>query len=125
MNKRFSLHSIESAEACTFSEAAYSRFKFGDTAVAEQFGKELFAGFIAQHSDFILAQDEIVLLPSPYYAIPTASDYLCHYFKKELNYFLFSARPQILRNSQNTPQSNLRAGLWQYELRTTRKPHCQ
>ena len=47
MNKRFSLHSIESAEACTFSEAAYSRFKFGDTAVAEQFGKELFAGFIA------------------------------------------------------------------------------
>ena len=89
MNKRFSLHSIESAEACTFSEAAYSRFKFGDTAVAEQFGKELFAGFITQHSDFILAQDEIVLLPSPYYAIPTASDYLCHYFKKELNYFLF------------------------------------
>ena len=70
MNKRFSLHSIESAESCTFSEAAYSRFKFGDTAVAEQFGKELFAGFIAQHSDFILAQDEIVLLPSPYYAIP-------------------------------------------------------
>ena len=63
MNKRFSLHSIESAEACTFSEAAYSRFKFGDTAVAEQFGKELFAGFIAQHSDFILAQAEIVLLP--------------------------------------------------------------
>ena len=89
MNQRYSLHQITQAEACSFSETAYSRFKFGDTAVAEQFGKELFAGFIAKYADFVLAQKEILMLPSPYYAIPTASDYLCHYFRTELNYFLF------------------------------------
>jgi len=89
LNKRFSLHQITEVDRCSFSEEAYSRFKFGDTGVAEAFAKELFAGFIAQYADYILTQEQIVLLPSPYYAIPTASDYLCSYFRKELNYFLF------------------------------------
>jgi hypothetical protein len=89
MNTRFSLHKIEEENKCSFDEAAYSRFKFGDTLVAEQFGKELFEGFIAQYASLLLEKSEIIVLPSPYYVIPTASNFLCNYFMKELNYFLF------------------------------------
>ncbi|MDO4881670.1 MAG: phosphoribosyltransferase family protein [Capnocytophaga sp.] len=89
MNKRYSLYKIEQEDTCPFDASAYSKFKFGDTFVAQQFGKELFEGFIKEHKDIILAQSEILVLPSPYFAIPTASDFLCEYFKKHLNYFLF------------------------------------
>src|SRR5690606_32316854 len=70
-------------------EEDYSRFKFGDISVAEKFGKELFNGFIHEYGDFVLSQLEIVLFPSPYYTIPTASNFLCQYFKEMLNQFLF------------------------------------
>ena len=47
---------------------------------------------------------EIIILPSPYLSIPTASNFLCYYFKKELNSFLFknskkaSIESKIYRN---------------------------
>ncbi|KLT68433.1 phosphoribosyltransferase family protein [Flavobacterium sp. ABG] len=89
MNKSYSLHKITEKENCPFEEAAYSRFKFGDKFYAEQFAKELFEGFAVQFKDLILSNTEIVILPSPYLSIPTASNFLCYYFKKELNGFLF------------------------------------
>jgi hypothetical protein len=89
MNRRYSLHKIEFENNCPFDASAYSRFKFGDTLIAQNFGKELFDGFIKENKELILSQNEIVLLPSPYFSIPTASDFLCEYFKKHLNYFLF------------------------------------
>lgn len=89
MNKSFSLHKITDSENCPFREAEYSRFKFGDKFYAEKFAKELFAGFVAQYKDLILSEQEVVILPSPYLSIPTASNFLCYYFKKEVNSFLF------------------------------------
>ncbi|TDO96616.1 phosphoribosyltransferase family protein [Flavobacterium sp. 245] len=89
MNKSFSLHKVTDSENCPFQEAEYSRFKFGDKFYAEKFAKELFAGFVAQYKDLILSEQEVVILPSPYLSIPTASNFLCYYFKKELNSFLF------------------------------------
>jgi len=89
MNKRFSLHKIESELKSPFDEGSYSKFKFGDTAVAKQFAKELFQGFISVFKDELLEQEEIILFPSPYHSIPTASNFLCFYFKEQLNYFLF------------------------------------
>lgn len=89
MNKSYSLHKITETDNCPFKEAEYSRFKFGDKYYAEKFAEELFDGFINQFKDKILSEKEIVILPSPYLSIPTASNFLCYYFKKELNSFLF------------------------------------
>ena len=89
MNKRYSLHKIESQENCPFDANGYSYFKFGDKSYAQIFAKDLFEGFIAVHKDALLAANEVVLLPSPYLSIPTASNFLCFYFKKYLNHFLF------------------------------------
>ena len=89
MNVRYSLHKIDNAHSCPFSALEYSRFKFGDIAYAEKFAKQLFNGFIAQHEELILSQQEIILLPSPFHSIPTASNFLCFFFKKYLNRFLF------------------------------------
>lgn len=89
MNKSYSLHKITENDNSPFEEGEYSRFKFGDKFYAEKFAEELFDGFVAQFKDIILSEKEIVILPSPYLSIPTASNFLCYYFKKELNSFLF------------------------------------
>ncbi len=89
MERRFSLHKIIQKEICPFDENEYSRFKFGDTLYAKKFAKELFDNFIKEYGDFLLEQSEIILFPSPYNAIPTASNFLCAFFKENLNHFLF------------------------------------
>lgn len=89
MNKRYSLHHIHSAEEFSFSPAEYSYFKYGDKSYAEKFAKELFEGFIADNEQLLDTDKEIVVLPSPYMAIPTASNFLCFYFKKHLDFYLF------------------------------------
>lgn len=89
MNKSYSLHKIIEKNNCPFKEAEYSQFKFGDKFYAEKFAKELFTGFVDQFKELLLSNQEIVILPSPYLSIPTASNFLCYYFKKELNSFLF------------------------------------
>lgn len=89
MNKNFSLHKIIEKDNCPFQEEEYSRFKFGDKSYAEKFAKELFDGFTEQYGELILSNKEIVILPSPFLSIPTASNFLCYYFKKQLNAFLF------------------------------------
>jgi hypothetical protein len=104
VNKSYSLHKIIEKDNSPFKEAEYSRFKFGDKFYAEKFAKELFSGFVDEFRELILAEKEIVILPSPYLSIPTASNFLCYYFKKELNTFLFkngkkaSIESKIYRN---------------------------
>lgn len=89
MNTSYSLHKITDKDNCPFNETAYSEFKFGNKEYAKEFAKELFAGFISQYGELLLSAEEIVILPSPYLSIPTASNFLCHYFKARLNNFLF------------------------------------
>jgi hypoxanthine phosphoribosyltransferase len=89
MNLSYSHYKITDKHNCPFSESEYSRFKFGDSAIARKFADELFEGFIALHKDFILSHEEIVILPSPYNAIPTASNYLSFHFKTKMNAFLY------------------------------------
>lgn len=89
MNKRYSLHHIHSAEEFTFSPWEYSYFKYGDKYYAEKFAKELFDGFISENELILNTDKDIVILPSPYMAIPTASNFLCFYFKKHLDFYLF------------------------------------
>ena len=89
LNKPYSLHKITSKSNLTFNPSDYSWFKFGDKDFAKKFAKELFDGFIISNSEKILEQNEIIILPSPYLSIPTASNFLCFYFKEFLNKFLF------------------------------------
>ena len=89
LNKSYSLHKITSKSNLTFNPSDYSWFKFGDKDFAKKFAKELFDGFIISNSEKILEQNEIIILPSPYLSIPTASNFLCFYFKEFLNKFLF------------------------------------
>jgi len=104
VNTSYSLHKITEKDNCPFNETAYSEFKFGNRAYAKQFAKELFTGFISRYSELLLSSQEIVILPSPYLSIPTASNFLCHYFKIQLNKFLFennkkaSIESKIYRN---------------------------
>lgn len=90
MNSSYSLHKIIDEDQCPFDANEYSWFKFGDKQYAEKFAAELFDGFIDKYSDLLLSKNEIVILPSPYLSIPTASNFLCYYFKKCLNSFLFN-----------------------------------
>lgn len=100
MNNSFSLHKIENEDVFTFNPSSYSKFKFGYNHFAKQFAIELFDGFIAQYGDFILAQEEVVVLPSPYLAIPTASNFLCAYFKNRLNDFLYNHNKKAVVESK-------------------------
>lgn len=90
MNSSYSLHKIASIDNLTFNPSDYSWFKFGDRYYAKKFAKQLFDDFIVHHRDTILEQEEIIILPSPYLSIPTASNFLCYYFKENLNMFLFN-----------------------------------
>jgi hypothetical protein len=104
LNTSYSLYKITDENKCPFDANEYSWFKFGDKQYAEKFAIELFNGFIAEFSDLLLSKEEIVILPSPYLSIPTASNFLCFYFKKCLNSFLFennktaSIESKIYRN---------------------------
>lgn len=104
MNSSYSLHKIIDEKQCPFDANEYSWFKFGDKQYAEKFAAELFDGFIEKYSDLLLSKKEIIILPSPYLSIPTASNFLCFYFKKCLNSFLFknnrkaSVESKIYRN---------------------------
>ena len=95
MRSSYSLHKIIDENYCPFDANEYSWFKFGDKQYAEKFAEELFSGFIEKYGDLLLSKEEIIILPSPYFSIPTASNFLCYYFKKCLNNFLY-------KNNRNT-----------------------
>jgi PRTase ComF-like len=88
MHVNFSLHSIDNTDTFSFSPAAYSRFKFGDDAVAASFGTELAKGFIEKHADAALFSNQAVVISSPYAFIPTATFAMKNYFVYELNNWL-------------------------------------
>lgn len=108
MNTSYSLHKINSEENFPFEPSDYSWFKFGDKFYAKKFAKELFDNFILTYRDLILKQKEIIILPSPYLSIPTASNFLCYYFKEYLDIFLFknnkkaAVESKIFRNQTYT-----------------------
>ncbi len=75
-------------DAFTFDPAEYSRFKFGDGHIAETYGESLANGFLQHHAGELMASGkQLVILPSPYFAIPTASYAMAAAFKKTVNRF--------------------------------------
>jgi hypothetical protein len=85
----YSLHKILDQNQISFDANDYSWFKFGDKSIAKKFAKQMFEGFVKEYGNLLLEQKEIIILPSPFLSIPTASNFLCFYFKENLNIFLY------------------------------------
>jgi FMN phosphatase YigB (HAD superfamily) len=81
IHKRYAVHTIVDTKFISFNAIEYSKFKFGDTLIAEKYGNQLFEYFrnsllpeiIAKHSNFLIYS-------SPYAKIPTSSYYLTQSF---------------------------------------------
>lgn len=85
MNAIYARHAITSRDEVGFDPADYSRFKFGDGRVARRFGRDLAQGFAAQWLAQLPEMAQLVVLPSPYSFIPTASYWMAQAFTRELN----------------------------------------
>ena len=100
MHSTYSLHKINSTADFGFSAADYSRFKFGDGDVARCFGTELAAGFIAHHLELCSANEQLVVLSSPYSFIPTATFTLKSHFVAVINRWLAGNNRPVVQESK-------------------------
>jgi FMN phosphatase YigB (HAD superfamily) len=86
---RYAAHTIIDDQKLSFSSIEYSRFKFGDGEITENYGNVLFAYFQSSLLPSILAKSkEIVIYSSPYAYIPTASFYLTKIFFRAFSDYL-------------------------------------
>ena len=99
--QRFALHTIDNPTKISFDRHAYSRYKYGDSRQAKQFGEELAAGFLNQYQDFLLtAKQQFVAISSPRGTVPPAAYYIFQAFLEKLNRFLqFHARDPVLEHT--------------------------
>lgn len=84
----YALHKITSSDEFGFDPDAYSRFKFGDDAQAQAFGYALAEGFIKKYLAGQQVTYPLVVVPSPYSFIPTASFAMKNHFVSRLNRWL-------------------------------------
>lgn len=85
-HERHAAHSINDKAIIPFNLEEYSKFKFGDSHIAQKYGFELFEYFrnsllpelIAKHNNFLIYS-------SPYAQIPTSSYYLTQSFYSALS----------------------------------------
>jgi hypothetical protein len=96
----FAAQAIYDIENLEFSATDYSKFKFGESQIAAEYGKILAKKFIEKHHDLLLEHAEIVIISSPFNAIPTASFAMTYFFKKEINSFLFEHGKQAAMDSK-------------------------
>lgn len=87
MQKIYNLHDVKSEENFPFKAEDYSEFKYGNKQISKKFGYALAKGFINTHKNNLL-EKEIIVLPSPYSFIPTATFSMTMYFIYQLNYWL-------------------------------------
>lgn len=88
MQISFSLHKINNENKFSFNPSDYSKFKFGDDLISENYGISLAKKFIEQHLTSIQTIGQIVVISSPYAFIPTATFSLKTFFIYELNNWL-------------------------------------
>ena len=88
MNTTYSLHHIDNATEFGFCPDSYSRFKFGDECVSNDFGVALADGFIRQRLAKQPITQQIVVISSPYSFIPTATFAMKTAFVHRLNRWL-------------------------------------
>jgi hypothetical protein len=96
----FSLHKISDTFHFGFNPDDYSRFKFGDNQVAQSFGKDLAIGFINQVLQYKDNKEQIVVIPSPYSFIPTATFVMKNQFVFTLNRWLAENGFQVVQETK-------------------------
>lgn len=85
----FSAIKVTDSQCSNFPSEKYSKFKFGSTEIAREFGYKLADSFLSHKFKCSYDGKPIVVLPSAYSHIPTASYYLTMHFVDKLNQFLF------------------------------------
>lgn len=87
--EKFSAFQVSDPKNFDFPAEKYSKFKFGSTNIAREFGYTLADRFINQRFKFSYNGEPIVVLPSAYSHIPTASCFMTFHFIDKLNLFLY------------------------------------
>lgn len=87
--EKFSAFQVSDPKNFDFPAEKYSKFKFGSTNIAREFGYTLADRFINQLFKYTYAGKPIVVLPSAYSHIPTASYFMTIHFIDKLNQFLY------------------------------------
>ena len=90
--ERFSAFQVTDSKSFDFPAEKYSKFKFGATDIACEFGHTLADRFINQLFKFSYNGMPIVVFPSAYSHIPTASYFMTIHFIDKLNQFLYENR---------------------------------
>jgi hypothetical protein len=100
MQTSYSLYKIDNNVDFGFDPANYSKFKFGDDLIAEQFGISLAKGFIKACLYSNLVEKQIIVISSPYAFIPTATFALKNYFIYELNKWLVENKLPVVQETK-------------------------
>lgn len=100
MQTRYSLHKIDNTDNFGFSPSDYSKFKYGDDKVSEQFGTDLAKGFIEDVLSKNKVNNQIVVISSPYSFIPTATFAMKNYFVYELNKWLSENNLPVIQETK-------------------------
>ena len=87
--EKFSAFQVSDPKNFDFPAEKYSKFKFGSSNIAREFGYTLADRFINQLFKFSYTGKPIVVLPSAYSHIPTASYFMTVHFIDKLNQFLY------------------------------------
>lgn len=96
----YSLHKISNEKHFSFHPDDYSRFKFGDEAIAKTFGEDLAEGFIKNHLQAADGQQQLVVISSPYAFIPTATFAMKNYFVFRLNRWLAAHQLPVVQETK-------------------------
>ncbi|EHQ30133.1 phosphoribosyltransferase family protein [Mucilaginibacter paludis] len=96
----YSLHHIDNANYFGFNPDDYSRFKFGDEAVAKTYGTSLAEGFIQNCLVRQSIEQQIVVISSPFSFIPTATFALKTWFVCHLNRWLARHGYQVVQETK-------------------------
>ena len=100
MTATYSLHQIANEREFGFCANDYSRFKFGDAAVAKKFGEFLADGFIKKHLLHGKIHQQLVVVSSPYSFIPTATFAMKNHFVFRLNRWLAAHHLPVVQETK-------------------------
>ena len=87
--EKYSAFKVLDSQCSDFPAEKYSKFKFGSTDIAREFGYALADGFINQQFKYSYDGKPIVVFPSAYSHIPTASYFMTIHFIDKLNQFMY------------------------------------
>lgn len=100
MSNSYSLHKIVAEENFGFNPNEYSKFKFGDDIIAENYGISLAKSFIENVLLNNPINEQIVVISSPYSFIPTATFAMKNYFVFELNKWLAQNNFKVVQETK-------------------------